>query len=126
MNETKKGNVLVIEDDRKNMKLLRAVLELKGNYTVLEAVNAEEGIEKAYKYHPDVILMDIQIPGMDGLSATRLIKIDPDLKDIPVLAVSANSMQSDEDKSLAAGCDGHISKPINVHTFIDTMEQYIQ
>ena len=121
-----KSNVLVIEDDIKNMKLLKTVLEVKGNYTVHEAVNAEEGIEKAYEYHPDIILMDIQLPGMDGLSATRLIKLDSDLRDIPVVAVSASAMQIDEEKSLAAGCAGHISKPIDIHTFIDSMEQFIQ
>jgi CheY-like chemotaxis protein len=126
MTEMKKGSVLVVEDDLKNMKLMRAVLELKGNYTVHEAVNAEEGIEKAYEYHPDVILMDIQLPGIDGLSATRLIKLDSDLKDIPVVAVSANAMQRDEEKAIAAGCDGYISKPIDVKNFVDTLEQYMQ
>ena len=126
MTEMEKGGVLVVEDNQKNMKLIRTVLELKGNYTVLEAVNAKEGIKKAYKYHPDIILMDIQLPGMDGLSATRLIKLDPELKNIPVVATSASAMESDKEEALAAGCVGHISKPIDIHTIVDTMGQFIQ
>ena len=121
----KKGNVLVIEDNRVNMKLIRAVLQVKGNYKVLEAQNAEEGIDIAYKYHPDVILMDIQLPGIDGLSTTRFIKSDPELRDIPVVAVTSSAMLVDEEKSLAAGCVGHISKPIDVKNFVDTMEQLL-
>lgn len=122
----KKGNVLVIEDNQLNMKLIRAVLQVKGNYKVLEAQNAEEGIDIAYEYHPDVILMDIQLPGIDGLSATRFIKSDPELRDIPVVAVTSSAMFVDEEKSLAAGCVGHISKPIDIHTLIDTLERFIQ
>ena len=121
----KKGNVLVIEDNRLNMKLIRTVLQLQGNYQVLEAQNAEEGLEIAYKFHPNVILMDIQLPGIDGLSTTRFIKSDPELRDIPVVAVTSSAKLADVEKSFAAGCVGHISKPIDVHTFIDTLEQFI-
>ena len=120
-----KGNVLVIEDNRLNMKLIRVVLQVKGNYKVLEAQNAEEGIDKVYKYHPDVILMDIQLSGIDGLSTTRFIKSDPELRDIPVVAVTSSAMLVDEEKSLAAGCVGQISKPIDVKNFVDTMEQLL-
>ena len=120
-----KGNVLVIEDNRVNMKLIRVVLQVKGNYKVLEAQNAEEGIDKVYKYHPDVILMDIQLSGIDGLSTTRFIKSDPELRDIPVVAVTSSAMLVDEEKSLAAGCVGQISKPIDVKNFVDTMEQLL-
>lgn len=125
MSEIKKGNILVIEDSRLNMKLIRTLLQLKGNYQVLEAQNAEEGLDIAYEFHPDVILMDIQLPGIDGLSTTRFIKSDPKLKDIPVVAVTSSSKLADVEKSFAAGCVGHISKPIDIHTFIDTMEQFI-
>lgn len=121
----KKGNVLVIEDNRLNMKLIRTVLQLKGNYQVLEAQNAEEGIDIAYEYHPDVILMDIQLPGIDGLSTTRFIKSDPELKDIPVVAVTSSAKLADVEKSFAAGCVGHITKPIDVQNFVDTMEQLL-
>ena len=125
MNEKKNGNILVIDDNRMNVNLLRVVLEVKGNYTVHEAVNAEDGIEKAYKYHPDVILMDIQMPGMDGLSATRVIKLDSNLKDIPIIAVSANTRDETEQQALSAGCSGYITKPIDVRNFVDTMEQFL-
>ena len=125
MNETKKDSVLVIEDNQLNMKLMRALLQVK-NYTVHEALNAEDGIEKANEYSPDVILMDIEMPGMDGLSATRIIRLDSNLKDIPIIAVSANAMTGDEEKALAAGCNGYITKPIDVDSFVDTMEQFMK
>ncbi len=125
MTEMKNGNVLVIEDNRLNMELIRAVLQVKGNYKVLEAQNAEEGIDIAYEYHPDVILMDIQLPGIDGLSATRFIKSDPELRDIPVVAMTSSAMLLDEEKSLAAGCVGQISRPIDVKNFVDTMEELL-
>ena len=121
----KKGNVLVIEDNRLNMKLIRTVLQLQGNYQVLEAQNAEEGLDIAYESHPDVILMDIQLPGIDGLSTTRFIKSDPELKDIPVVAMISSAKLTDVARSFVAGCVGHISKPIDVHTFKDTMEQFL-
>ena len=92
------------------------------NYAVLEAENAEKGIEIARKNRPDIILMDIQLPGMNGLEATRLNKSDPELKDIPVVALSAFAMLRDKKQALDAGCVGHISKPIDVHSFIETME----
>ncbi len=120
-----KGNVLVIEGNRLNIKLIRAVLQVMGNYKVLAAQNAEEGIDIAYKYHPDVILMDIQLPGIDGLSTTRFIKSDPELRDIPVVALTSSAMLLDEEKSLAAGCVGQISKPIDVKSFVDTMEELL-
>ncbi len=123
MTEMKNGNVLVIEDNRLNMELIRAVLQVKGNYKVLEAQNAADGIDIAYEYHPDVILMAIQLPGIDGLSATRFIKSDPELRDIPVVAMTSSAMLLDEEKSLAAGCVGQISKPIDVKNFVDTMEE---
>ena len=125
MAEIKKGNVLVIDDNRLNMKLMKAVLQVKGNYEVLEAQSAEEGIEIAHEYHPDIILMDLQLPDMDGLSATRLIKSDPEISDIPVIAVTSSAMLADKKKSLVAGCTGHISKPIDVNTFVNTMEQLL-
>jgi len=116
-----KGNVLVIEDNPLNMKLIRFVLPI-GNYAVLAAENAEDGLEIARKHHPDVILMDIHLPGMDGLEATRLIKSDPEIQDIPVVALTASAMQRDKDQAIEAGCVGHISKPIDVNSFVETME----
>jgi len=121
----KNGNVLIIEDDPKNMKLLKLLLQINGNYTILEAENAEDGIEITRKYHPDIILMDIQLPGMNGVEATRLIKSDPELMDIPVIAVTASAMQVHIDMALEVGCAGHISKPIDIHSFVDAMEQLV-
>ena len=120
-----KDTVLVVEDNEMNMKLIRTVLQLKGNYEVLEAENADDGIEIARKYHPDIILMDIMLPGMDGHDATHLIKTDPELKDIPVVALTAQAQTGDEENALKAGCAGYITKPIDVRRFINTMEQYV-
>jgi len=120
-----KGTVLVVDDDKMTIKLIKSVLQFYGKYEVLEALSAEEGIEIAFKYKPDIVLMDIELPGIDGLSATQLIKSNPELKEIPVIAVTQFDMLTDEQKSLSAGCVGHISKPIDVKTFIDTMEAFI-
>ena len=126
MNENRKGNALIIDDDPMNNKLLRTVLESKGNYIVHDTVDAVEGFKKAYDCRPDVILMETQMPGMDGLSMIWIIKSESSLKDIPIVAVSGNAMDGDREKALAAGCDGYISKPIDVKNFVDTLEQYIQ
>ncbi len=125
MNETKKGKVVVIDDDPINIKLLRTVLESKGNYIVHDAVDAVEGFKKAHECRPDVILMEIQMSGIDGLSATWIIKSESSLKDIPIVAVSANAMDGAEQEALAAGCSGYITKPIDVKNFIDAMEQFM-
>ena len=108
--------ILVVEDDDLNRKLVRTLLQVS-KFNVLEAMDAEKGIHLAHEHHPDLILMDIQLPGMDGLKATQIIKSDPDLKKIPVVALTAFAMQGDEEKALAAGCDGYITKPINTREF---------
>ncbi len=120
-----KDTVLVVEDNEMNMKLMRTVLQVKGNYEVLEAENADDGIEMARQYHPDIILMDIMLPGMDGNAATRLLKADPELKDIPVIALTAQAQTGDEESALKAGCAGYVKKPIDVRRFINTMEQFV-
>ncbi len=116
--------VLVVEDNELNMKLVRSLLHI-GKYQVVEARDAETGIRLAQEHHPALILMDIQLPGMDGLSATRLIKQDGALKEIPVVALTSYAMQGDDEKALEAGCTGYIAKPINTRTFLDTLEKYI-
>ena len=121
MNEEK---VLIIEDNELNRKLITSLLHLK-NYQVLEAEDAETGIEMARKYVPDLILMDIQLPGMDGLTATRVLKNDIDLKNIPIVAVTSYAMSGDEDKAIAAGCVGYITKPIETREFIKSISEYI-
>lgn len=116
--------VLIIEDDELNMKLLRGLLMI-GNYRVLEAVDAETGLETARRRPPDLILMDIQLPGMDGLSATRIIVEDPVLKDIPVVALSSYAMESDKEKACAAGCKEYITKPISTRNFLQIIDRYL-
>ena len=120
----KTKTILVIEDNELNMKLVRSLLKI-GNYEIIEAVDAETGIKLTRKHSPDLVLMDIQLPGMDGLRATRIIKEDPDLKRIPVVAVTSYAMQGDDVKATEAGCVGYITKPINTKEFLKTIERYI-
>jgi two-component system cell cycle response regulator DivK len=108
--------VLVIEDTAENMRLFRAVLKLEG-VEVLEAENAPVGIEIAARESPDLILMDIQMPEMDGLTATRLLRAEPKTAHIPIVAVTASVTEKDRNKTLEAGCDGHIPKPIDPSIF---------
>ena len=116
--------VLVIEDNEMNMKLVRSLLQI-GKYSVLEASDAENGIQLAREHHPDLILMDIQLPGMDGLTATREIKNDPEVKDISIVALTSYAMQGDEEKARDAGCSGYIAKPIDTRSFLETVVQFI-
>lgn len=116
--------VLVIEDNEMNMKLARSLLQI-GNYSVLEAVDAEVGIQMAREHHPDLILMDIQLPGMDGLAATREIKNDPAVEDISIVALTSYAMQGDEEKARDAGCAGYISKPIDTRSFLETVGKFL-
>ena len=116
--------VLVIEDNEMNMKLVRSLLQI-GKYSVLEAIDAENGIRLAREHHPDLILMDIQLPGIDGLTATREIKNDPAVKDITVVALTSYAMQGDEEKARDAGCAGYIAKPIDTRRFLETVGQFL-
>lgn len=103
--------ILIIEDNPANMKLACLLLENAG-YTALCAADAETGLIRARAELPDMILMDIQLPGMDGLAATMLLKKDPLTVAIPVIALTAMAMKDDEEKTLAAGCDAYIAKPV--------------
>ena len=116
--------VLVIEDNEMNMKLVRSLLQI-GKYSVLEASDAENGIQLAREHHPELILMDIQLPGMDGLTATREIKNDPAVKDISVVALTSYAMEGDEEKAREAGCIGYIAKPIDTRSFLETVGQFL-
>ena len=116
--------VLVIEDNALNMKLVRTLLQL-GKYRVLEAIDAETGIQMAREHQPDLILMDIQLSGMDGLSATRIIKEDQALKDIAVVALTSYAMQGDERKAIEAGCTGYIPKPIKTRSFLENISRFL-
>lgn len=119
------ASVLVIEDTPANMKLVTMLLRREG-YAVLQAEEASTGIALARAHRPDLILMDIQLPGMDGLDATRLLKADPVTGAIPVLALTAFAMKGDEDRIRAAGCDGYVSKPIQYQSFLDNVRRFLQ
>ncbi len=112
--------ILVVEDNPANMKL--AVLLLThGGYQVISAADAEAGLAMARTSHPDLILMDIQLPGMDGLEATEHLKRDPATRTIPVVALTALAMKGDEERIRAAGCDGYIAKPMRYQEVLATV-----
>ncbi|CAN1571333.1 CheY FOG, CheY-like receiver [Burkholderiaceae bacterium] len=111
------GSILVIEDNPSNMKLAVFLLEKEG-YDVLQASDAEEGIRIARQRLPALILMDVQLPGMDGLAATRLLKADAATQPIKILALTAFAMRGDQEKIRAAGCDAYIAKPIRYKEFL--------
>ena len=112
--------ILVVEDNPINMKLVVLLLET-ASHKVLTAISAEAGLTIAREQQPDLILMDIQLAGMDGLEATELLKIDPKTSSIPVIALTALAMKGDEERIMAAGCDGYIAKPINYKEFLATV-----
>lgn len=104
--------ILVVDDNTTNVRLMRVVLDTQG-YEVYEALDADQAIAMLDRILPDLILMDITMPGMDGLTLTRQLKADPRFKAIPVIAVSSLAMKGDDEKALAAGCDAYITKPID-------------
>jgi len=114
------ATILIVEDNPTNMKLSTFLLE-SADYTVLAATNAEIGLTLAREARPDLILMDIQLPGMDGLEATALLKADGATRGIPVIALTALAMKGDEERILAAGCDGYIAKPLDYKDFLATI-----
>jgi CheY-like chemotaxis protein len=118
-------NVMVVEDNEKNRKLMRVVLKAKG-YNVIEATTGEEALSLLKGNIPDIILMDIQLPGIDGLTLVKQIKADALTKDIPIIAVTAYAMKGDEQKILETGCNAYVSKPINTQELPLTIEKYIK
>lgn len=117
--------ILYIEDDPNNRLLVRRILMAEG-FDVSEAANARDGIALAAAELPDLILMDISMPDMDGLTATNTIRQMPQIAHLPIVALTANAMTGDREMILNAGCDGYISKPINIDTFIQDIMQYIR
>jgi two-component system, cell cycle response regulator DivK len=114
--------ILIIEDNEKNLKLVRDVLQFKG-YRTLEAATAEDGLSLAQVHKPDLILMDIQLPGTDGMAALRQLKAVPATAAIPVIALTAFAMKDDRQRFLEAGFDGYLDKPINIKTFSEQVRQ---
>ncbi len=115
--------VLVVEDNDLNMKLFQDVLELHG-YNVLQAKDGMEGWRMAREHRPDLILMDIRLPGISGLEATKRLMADETLKSIPVIAITAFAMAGDKEKFLEGGCDAYIPKPISIPNFLQTVERF--
>ncbi|MCS3416457.1 MULTISPECIES: response regulator [Pseudomonas] len=119
------AEILIVEDNEANMRLARLLL-VNAGHTVLWAADAETGLTLAREKQPALILMDIQLPGMDGLAATSLLKQDPHTAHIPVIALTAMAMKEDRDKTLRAGCDAYIIKPLRykeLYQVIDTLLQ---
>lgn len=118
------ARILVVEDNTDNMTLITDVLTSL-QYEVISARDGQEGVDVARSQRPDLILMDMSLPKLDGWEATRRIKADPELKAIPVIALTAHAMLGDRDKALDAGCDDYLSKPINLRELAARLKQHI-
>jgi len=114
--------ILIVEDNEKNLKLVRDVLQVKG-YETLEAGTAEDGLRIARGHAPDLVLMDIQLPGMSGIEALKALRADPATAALPVVAITASVMQQDRQEIMRAGFDAFIEKPINLRGLLDTVQK---
>ena len=121
----RKGRILVVEDNMDNYELVRFILERAG-YDVFLAVNGRDGVDAARLQQPDMILMDLGMPEMDGWSAAEKIKSDPATRLIPLFALSAYTLPSDRKRALDAGCDGYLTKPIHMQSFLDAINEVFQ
>jgi two-component system cell cycle response regulator DivK len=119
------STVLIVEDNDKNMKLARDVLQAKG-YQTLEAVTGEEGVKLAREKKPDLVLMDIQLPGINGIEAFRQIRAHENTRGIPVVALTASVTPTDRSAITAAGFDAFLGKPINLKEFLDTVKRLVE
>ena len=115
--------ILVIEDTEDNRQIIRDLLSSVG-YELIEAVDGAPGVAMAQSEHPDLILMDIQLPEIDGYEATRRIKADPALAAIPVIAVTSDALAGDEEKTRAAGCDGYVAKPYSPRALLKKIREF--
>lgn len=121
------SRILYIEDDPNNRVLVsRVVRAMAPDFEYFEAATAQAGIQLALEKQPDLILMDISMPDMDGLTATATIRGLASIKAVPIVALTANAMEGDKERFIAAGCDGYISKPIDIDTFIDTVRDFLR
>ena len=116
--------ILIVDDNPVNLKLARVLLTSEG-YNVRTATDAEEALDVLHSFHPRLILMDIQLPGMDGLELTKRLKANPETRDIIILALTAYAMKGDDKKTLDAGCDGYISKPVDTRTLPGTIAEHL-
>jgi two-component system cell cycle response regulator DivK len=117
-------HILVVEDHEDNRQILRDLLAYAG-YDMIEAEDGEHGLMAAARHRPDLILMDIQLPTLDGYEATRRLKADPALKAIPIIVVTSYAMSGDEEKAYAAGCDAYVAKPYDPIALLETIRKYL-
>jgi CheY-like chemotaxis protein len=118
-------SILVVDDNESNLRLMVALLETEG-YVVKTALEAKEAMLVLETFEPQLILMDLQLPGMDGLEFTRLLKQDPARRHISIVALTAYAMKGDEEKAIAAGCDGYLTKPIDTRSLPVSIAAYIK
>jgi two-component system, cell cycle response regulator DivK len=120
--DTAQQTVLLVEDNDDNLRIYSTILSYAG-YRVIEAVDGEAGLEYARTHHPDLILMDVSLPKMDGFEVTRRLKADPDTSGIPIVALTAHALAADRDKAMEAGCDGYIPKPAEPRVVLAEVRQ---
>jgi CheY-like chemotaxis protein len=119
-----KKTVLLVEDNEDNLVVYRTILEHVG-YRVIEARDGEEGVARARQDHPDLILMDISIPKIDGWEATQRLKADPDTDEIPIIALTAHALEEDRQKAMQAGCDGYLAKPVEPRRVVEEVKRFV-
>jgi two-component system cell cycle response regulator DivK len=117
--------VLVVEDNERNMKLFRDVLQASG-FRTLEATTGERAVELVFEHRPDLVLMDIQLPDIDGIEALDRVRADDRFASVPVVALTAQAMEGDRERFLAAGFDGYLSKPVDIADFVATVKRYCE
>jgi two-component system cell cycle response regulator DivK len=117
--------ILYIEDNPQNMRLIRKMLQV-GGYELLEALDGNSGLEVASLENPDLILMDVNLPDLDGMEAISALKSDPKLHGIPVIALTANAMYGDKEQFLDAGCDGYLAKPVSKNELLTTLAYFLR
>jgi CheY-like chemotaxis protein len=122
--ENHQSKILIIEDNEQNRYLVTFILESRG-YRVIQATNGREGIALAEQTEPALILLDIQLPGMDGYAVARELRSNPAFDQVPIVAVTSYAMVGDQEQILASGCNGYIEKPIDPKTFVDDVEQHL-
>ena len=125
INGESRGNILYVEDNPDNRLLIRRILGAEG-FTIYEAEGSTKALDILQSIHPDLILMDINLPEMDGYHLTANIRLIPGLKTVPIIAITANVLKGDREKSLEAGCDGYIQKPIDIDTIADQIDRFIK
>lgn len=128
MEEIKEGfpkKILVVDDNQDNRELVVKILKSMG-YQMIEAIDGEDALKKAIAEKPDLILMDISIPKINGYEVTRRLKSQADFKDTPIIALTAHAMKGDREKAIEAGCEGYISKPFNIHELPDQIKTYLK